>query len=64
MTAKYELTKRYHSNKEIKVTKESLVDFISGNRDTLEHIVYYHHQKYVVILKPPYKFYKYYKIEM
>lgn len=60
MTIKYELTKSYHRHERIKITISSFLDYVEGNRTSLEHIVTYHNQEKLVVSKPPYKGYKYY----
>jgi len=61
MTAKYELTKLYRTNQEIKVTEVSLEAFKAGLSDTLEHLVIYHGQEVKVACKPKVLDYQNYK---
>ena len=60
MTARYELTKLYRTNQEIKVTEASLQAFKAGLREDLEHIIIYHHQECKVVCKPKIKDYQNY----
>ena len=52
MTAKYYLTKLYKNNAKIIVTSDSLESFLTGERNTLDHIVTYEHQSVLVRAKP------------
>lgn len=62
MTAKHNLTKRYHKRQDITIDAISYSQFFQEKRDTLDHIVQYHHREYLVTSKPPYKGYKHYKV--
>ena len=62
MTAKYELTKLYRKGADIPVITDSIVDFLKGERTTLDHIVTYENQEIIVRAKPKIKDYTHYKL--
>lgn len=52
MTIKYDVTKSYNSGAEIKVTLESVMEYIKGERLTLDHVVIRNEEPIVVTAKP------------
>lgn len=56
MSDKYEITKMYRRNQRIPVTKQSLIQYNQGKRNTIEHLL----GDVIVDCKPLYQYNNYY----